>query len=138
MTTVAPPWAYTLQLPHDPRAPGIARKTLREVLRSHGMAQLTDTTELLTSELVTNAYRHSRGSYGLRLRAMGADRVRLAVWDSNPTVPAPFGPPPGGNAEYGRGLFLVRMCAERWGAYVLGGGGKVLWAECAEKSDCPW
>lgn len=138
MATVAPPWAYTLQLPHDPHAPGIARKTLRAVLRSHGMSQLADTTELVTSELVTNAYRHSRGSYGLRLRAMDADRVRLAVWDSNPVIPAPFGSPPDGEAECGRGLYLVRMCAVSWGAYVLGGGGKVLWAECAGADDSQW
>ncbi|MEV6796196.1 ATP-binding protein [Streptomyces sp. NPDC051320] len=138
MTTVAPSWAYALQLPHDPHAPGIARKTLRAVLHSHGLDQLVDTAELLASELVTNAYRHSRGPYGLRLRAMDADRIRLAVWDGNPAIPAPFGPPPGEDAECGRGLHLVRLCAASWGAYVLAGGGKVLWAECEEKRDCQW
>ncbi len=120
MATVTPPWAYTLQLPHDPRAPGIARSTLRAVLRTHDMAGLTDTAELLASELVTNAYLYSSGPYTLRLRAAGSGRLRLSVRDTNPDIPAPFSgapPVPGGDglAESGRGLQLVRLCADSWG-----------------------
>ncbi|MEH0397567.1 MULTISPECIES: ATP-binding protein [Streptomyces] len=139
LATVTPPWAYTLQLPQDPRGPGIARSTLRTVLRVHGMRDLVDTAELLASELVTNAYRHSSGPYSLRMRGAGRNRVRVGVWDSNPEIPAPFC---GGLlderdvlAERGRGLQLVRQCAESWGAYPIrsglpGQGGKVLWVEC--------
>lgn len=146
--TVAAPWAYALQLPHDPRAPGVARRTLRTVLSSHGLAQLVDTAELLAGELVTNAYRHAGlGPYGLRLRVVAGDRVRVGVWDSHPYIPAPFGerrpvcvaPPGGGVAvESGRGLLLVRLCADRWGAHALGtapfGTGKLLWVECGAQS----
>ena len=60
-STVSPPWTYTLQLPQDPRAPGVARVTLRNVLRVHGMPELTEVAELLASELVTNAYLTPRG-----------------------------------------------------------------------------
>jgi anti-sigma regulatory factor (Ser/Thr protein kinase) len=139
MATVSPPWAYTLQLPHDPRAPGIARSTLRAVLRAHRMAELTDTAELLASELVTNAHRYSQGPCDLRLRAPEPHRLRLGVWDSNPEIPPPFAggcaDPPQVAAESGRGLFLVQVCADSWGAYPLGGGlpgqgGKLLWVEC--------
>lgn len=91
MATVTPPWAYTLQLPQDPRGPGIARATLRTVLTVHGMRDLVDVAELLASELVTNAYRYSSGPYSLRLRGAGRDRVRVGVWDSSPEIPAPFG-----------------------------------------------
>ncbi|MBT2394416.1 ATP-binding protein [Streptomyces sp. ISL-100] len=149
MATVALPWAYTLQLPHDPRAPGIARSTLRSVLRTHGMTDLVDAAELLASELVTNAYLHSAGSYTLRLRAPDASGsgLRLSVWDSNPDIPAPFkgplGDPPEVTAESGRGLHLVPLCADRWGAYPIttglpGQGGKLLWVECARKPECQW
>ncbi|WP_455360600.1 ATP-binding protein [Streptomyces sp. SYSU K21746] len=144
MATVSPPWAYTLQLPHDPRAPGIARSTLRAVLRTHGMAELTDTAELLASELVTNAHRYSDGPYMLRLRAMERRRLRVSVWDTNPHIPAPFGDgipagPPAGLAERGRGLHLVRQCADNWGAYRLGDpasgrAGKLLWVECEPRA----
>ncbi|WP_149179848.1 ATP-binding protein [Streptomyces sp. TRM49041] len=141
--TVTPPWAYTLQLPQDPRGPGIARSTLRTVLAAHGMRALTAVAELLTSELVTNAYLHSDAPYTLRLRAMGPNRLRVGVRDSNPHIPSPFrGLPavtrPGDGDEHGRGLLLVELCADNFGAYPLGdgglfgeGGGKLLWAECA-------
>lgn len=142
MATVSPPWAYTLQLPHDPRAPGIARSTTRAVLRTHGMAEPTDTAELLASELVTNAHLYSDGPCMLRLRAMEYARLRVSVWDTNPDIPAPFrgGTPARASAgldECGRGLHLVCLCADNWGAYQLGDAasgraGKLLWVECEQ------
>ncbi|MFF7360265.1 ATP-binding protein [Streptomyces sp. NPDC008125] len=154
--TVSPPWAYTLQLPHDPRSPGVARSVLRVVLRAHGMTELGDTAELLVSELTTNAYQHSWGPYSLRMRGAGHRRVRLSVWDSNPEIPPPFrgsgevGDSGSGGvyvpaqqallAERGRGLTLVQMCAESWGGRALptgpsGEGGKLLWVVCGEKPE---
>lgn len=143
LATVTPPWSYTLQLPQDPRAPGVARTTLRTVLRAHGMSELTDTAELLVSELVTNAYLHSEGPYSLRLRDAGRHRIRLSVWDTNPHIPAPFewsAQAPAELAERGRGLYLVTLWADSWGAYPMRGGlpgqgGKLLWAECAAKAE---
>ncbi|MFJ2831827.1 ATP-binding protein [Streptomyces sp. NPDC087263] len=147
MVTVSPPkseasasWAYALQLPNDPLAPRIARTTLRAVLTGHGMPQLADTAELLTSELVTNAYRHSTGPATLHLRALGSIRLRVSVWDANPHIPPPFGKSPGplqpvpAEADGGRGLFLVCHYADAWGGYPLGDdlfgrGGKLLWCE---------
>ncbi|MEW1691486.1 ATP-binding protein [Streptomyces sp. NPDC091265] len=142
--TVAPPWTYTLQLPQDPRAPGVARATLRNVLRAHGMSELAETAELLASELVTNAYQHSSGPFSLRMRDAGRSRVRLGVWDTDPRIPAPFrwgAQGPAELAERGRGLYLVTLYAESWGAYPMRGGlpgqgGKLLWVECVAKADC--
>ncbi|BAC71798.1 MULTISPECIES: ATP-binding protein [Streptomyces] len=141
MATVSPSWAYTLQLPHDPRAPGIARATLRTVLAAHGLAELTPTAELLASELLTNAHLHTKGPYALRIRSTEPDRLRVAVWDTDPRVPPGFGQEgasvvvPDQEAENGRGLQLVRACADSWGVSVLrelgvSKGGKLLWAEC--------
>jgi anti-sigma regulatory factor (Ser/Thr protein kinase) len=138
MPTVSPPWAYTLHLPHDPHAPGIARATLRTVLDAHGLSSLTPTAELLASELLTNAHLHTTGPYALRLRAMEPGRLRVAVWDSDPRVPEAFGEVgavPPWDAEGGRGLQLVRACADAVGVSVLrelgaSKGGKLLWAEC--------
>ncbi|MFF4352048.1 ATP-binding protein [Streptomyces sp. NPDC001530] len=143
MATVSPPWSYTLQLPHDPRAPGIARGTLRLILAAHDMPELAPTAELLAAELLTNSHCHTTGPYALRVRSTEPDRLRVAVWDSDPRVPPGFAeaPPaalgdvPPQDAESGRGLYLVRACADSWGSSVLrelgaSKGGKLLWAEC--------
>ncbi|WP_416976203.1 ATP-binding protein [Streptomyces sp. T028] len=139
MPTVTPSWAYTLQLPHDPRSPGIARATLRTVLDARALAELTPTAELVAAELLANAHRHTTGPYALRLRSVAPGRVRVGVWDTDPRVPPGFVAadgvsrvvPPDLGAEDGRGLQLLRACADSWGAAELGGsGGKVLWAEC--------
>lgn len=144
MVTVALPdtWSYALRLPHDPRAARVARMTVRAALNGHGLPELLDVTELLTSELVTNAYRHTKGPASLRLTALGDERLRVGVWDSSPHVPAPFDKSPGdrvppapADAEGGRGLLLVREYASSWGGWPLGdrllgrGAGKLLWFE---------
>ncbi|MGW0879606.1 ATP-binding protein [Streptomyces sp. NPDC002671] len=144
MGTVSPPdtWMYTLRLPHDPRAARVARMTVRAALSSHGRTEVLDAVELLTSELVTNTYRHTRGPASLRLTALVDGRLRVGVWDSHPSIPAPFGEPPRDRvppapmeAERGRGLQLVQEYADSWGGRPIGdgpldrGAGKLLWFE---------
>ncbi|MFE7813717.1 ATP-binding protein [Streptomyces sp. NPDC057433] len=138
MPTVTPPWSYTLQLPHDPRAPRIARVTLRTVLGAHGLGELVPTAELVAAELLANAHLHTTGPCALRLRAAEAGRLRVGVWDTDPRVQPGFGgtvplavPPaaPPDESGNGRGLPLVRACASAWGVGAVGEG-KVLWAEC--------
>lgn len=73
-----------------------------------------------------------------RIQATEPDRLVVAVWDADPTVPDAFkeGAPlavPGQDAERGRGLQLVRACADSLGVSVLrergtSTGGKLLWA----------
>ncbi|MEU6373986.1 ATP-binding protein [Streptomyces sp. NPDC046909] len=144
MVTVAPydTWAYALRLPHNPHAARVARMTVRSVLDSHGRLEILDPVELLTSELVTNTYRHTTGPASLRLTALDDGRVRVGVWDNHPRIPAPFGPPPRDSvppvptdADGGRGLRLVQEYANCWGGWPLGdglldrGAGKLLWFE---------
>ncbi|WP_299539656.1 ATP-binding protein [uncultured Streptomyces sp.] len=145
--TVAPPWSYTLHLPHDPRSPGVARAGLRAVLQAHGLSGLTATGEVLLSELATNAYLHSTGPYTVQVRGAGRGRVRLSVWDGNPEIPPPFfgravpdQTADSLSAERGRGLRIVAMCADRWGAWSTvdrpcGRAGKVLWVEYVVKDE---
>ncbi|WP_055535811.1 ATP-binding protein [Streptomyces graminilatus] len=142
MATVSPSWNYTLQLPRDPRSPGIGRATVRTVLAARGLAEAIPAAELLASELLTNAHRHTDGPYALRLVRLGeSGRFRVAVWDADPRVPAGFGADgalvgvPPADGECGRGLHLVRACADSLGVSVLrelgaSKGGKLLWAEC--------
>jgi anti-sigma regulatory factor (Ser/Thr protein kinase) len=140
MATVSPPWNYTLHLPRDPRAPGIARGALRLILAAHELPGLTPTAELVAAELLANSHLHTEGSYALRLMSTQPGGVRVAVWDTDPRVPPGFkgdrlGAAPPVDDEHGRGLHLVRACADEVGVSVLrhlgaSKGGKLLWADC--------
>lgn len=140
MTTVSPSWNYTLHLPRDPRAPGIARGALRLILTAHELGELTPTAELVAAELLANSHLHTEGSYALRLMSTRPGGVRVAVWDTDPRVPPgfkgdPLGATPPVDDEHGRGLHLVRACADDMGVSVLrhlgaSKGGKLLWADC--------
>ncbi|MFI7295199.1 ATP-binding protein [Streptomyces sp. NPDC050121] len=140
MATVSPSWNYTLHLPRDPRAPGIARGALRLILAAHELPGLTATAELVAAELLANSHVHTEGPYALRLMSTRPGGVRVAVWDADPRVPPGFqgdrlcaAPPV--DDEHGRGLHLVRACADDVGVSVLrhlgaSKGGKLLWADC--------
>ncbi|MEU5313120.1 ATP-binding protein [Streptomyces sp. NPDC021562] len=92
---------------------------------------MTDTAELLLSELMTNAYRHAKVPVGREIRArcvVTDDRVRVTVTDASDTLPAPGTAPL--EAESGRGLTLVAALAADWGAQRRGCGvGKEVWFE---------
>ncbi|MER5970207.1 ATP-binding protein [Streptomyces sp. NPDC002055] len=129
-----PDWDYTLQIPHDPIAPRIARRTLRTILDAYDVREPADTAELLASELVTNAHRYAPGPASMRICQDGK-LLRVSVWDTDPTLPGLDAyDPPGPEQEGGRGLPLVRMCADDWGGFALGESpyglsGKLLWFE---------
>ncbi|GAA2631700.1 ATP-binding protein [Streptomyces vastus] len=125
-------WEYTLQVPHDPLAPAIARATVKLVLDRHGLPELADTAVLLTSELLTNSCRYAPGPASVRLK-WADKRLRGSVWDTGPLLPRPA-TYPAPEADGGRGLVLVELCSSAWGSFALGretGGahGKVVWFE---------
>lgn len=126
------PWQYGLQVPHDPRAPGIARATVATVLRVHGAESLVETAELLVSELVTNAVRYSEGQVLVRVR-WADGLLRVTVRDTSYRPPVAADAPVGPHRTRGRGLFLIRRLAHRWGHYDFAesSGGKAVWFELA-------
>ncbi|WP_426569027.1 ATP-binding protein [Streptomyces canus] len=126
------PWEYSLYIPTDPRAVTVSRRTLRLILTLHDLAHLADTAELLASELVSNAVLHTKGPACLRLRHRDGV-LQIGAWDADPEPPEP----PGkfeelADAESGRGVALVRACADVWGWHPLsrlGHRGKLVWCE---------
>ena len=88
-----------------------------------GLTGITETIELLVSELTTNSVQAMAGHDGqpaVRLRLFSDNaRVRIEVWDADPRPPAPKDPAGDGmpdlEAEGGRGLFLVAALSTRWG-----------------------
>lgn len=94
------------------------RHWLIELLRRWEADDLVDTAELLTSELVTNAVRHSEGAPTV-LVAMAGGWLEVAVSDDEPgyshsvlTVGNPNGQ---SDRTGGRGLFIVDTCSSDWG-----------------------
>ncbi|NUS29022.1 MAG: ATP-binding protein [Streptomyces sp.] len=125
------PWEYTLYIPNDPRSVTVSRRTLRLILTMHGLIRLVDVAELLAAELVSNAVRHTDGPAALRVR-WAAGVLRIGAWDADPQPPAPVTEL--GLAEEGRGLVLIRACADLWGWQPLsrdGRRGKYVWCELA-------
>ena len=118
-----------------PTSPGCGRAWTRQILREWGLDRLTDSTELLVSELTTNALQASAAiadaAIGLWL-ASDCERAVILVWDPSPQPPTPADP--GQDAEDGRGLLLVQALSLQWGWYFLastspgGHAGKVVWA----------
>jgi anti-sigma regulatory factor (Ser/Thr protein kinase) len=105
-----------------------ARLHARLVLREWGLAVLSDDTELLVSELVTNGVRASRAMGQASVRVWLASDLRqvvVFVWDANPRPPARADP--GADAESGRGLLLIEALSDRWGYFGFDDG-KVVWA----------
>ncbi|MGW2981746.1 SpoIIE family protein phosphatase [Streptomyces humidus] len=110
----------------DPAAVAGVRAMATDKLDEWGLSELCFSTELVLSELVTNAVRYGCGPIHMRLIH---DRALICeVTDGSSTSP---------HLRYatttdegGRGLFLVSQLTERWGTRYTPQG-KVIWAEQA-------
>ncbi|MHC3468830.1 ATP-binding SpoIIE family protein phosphatase [Streptomyces sp. 7R007] len=113
------------RLPLDPVAVPRARAVVREQLYEWRLTRLLDSTELLVSELVTNAVRHSH-SNPIELRLIRGDTLLCEVDDDDHELPTLLGAGPGD--ESGRGLTVVSTLAREWGTSRTKAG-KTVWFE---------
>ncbi|MET9132001.1 ATP-binding protein [Streptomyces antibioticus] len=81
----------------------------RADLRLTVPARAMDLTQLVVSELVTNARKYAPGPVLMELR-ITADGVDIVVWDSDPTVPAARTADPGRIGQHG--LEIVEAVTE--------------------------
>ena len=122
--TVAPHNTALWQLPPDPAAVATARRAASRQLSDWGLDDLILTTELVVSELVTNAIRYATGPVELRLT-----RDRILVCEVSDTSNSqPRLRRARSTDEGGRGLFLVSQVTSRWGSRY-GTSGKTIWTE---------
>ncbi|MQS13160.1 SpoIIE family protein phosphatase [Streptomyces kaniharaensis] len=121
---VAPSEVATWNLTVDNREVRRVRTLVREQLAGWHLEALSDTTELLVSELVTNAVRVARDRVQLQL--IRVDKLLVEVSDDNHNLPSLE--PAEQLGETGRGLTLVTKLAERWGT-ARKAVGKVVWFE---------
>lgn len=97
-------------------SPRTARTSARALLIEWGMASLTESAELIVSELVTNAVQVSAGyavppPVQFRMSATGF-AVLIEVWDYDPRPPVLRHP--ADLEEGGRGLVLVATMSRGW------------------------
>ncbi|WP_425586644.1 SpoIIE family protein phosphatase [Streptomyces rameus] len=121
---IAPSDVAYWTLEPEETAPGQARRLARRALARWNLEELTDSVELLVSEVVTNAVRYA--SRPVTLRLLRTDVLRCEVGDDVPQLPRLR--QARATDEGGRGLYLVNRLARRWGATRLSTG-KVVWFE---------
>ncbi|MFI2721396.1 SpoIIE family protein phosphatase [Streptomyces collinus] len=114
----------TWAVPSDPSAVAQTRKDVVARLERWGLSDAVFVTELVVSELVTNAIRHAQPPVQLRL--IHDTTLICEVSDGRST--APHLRRARTYDEGGRGLLLVAQLTERWGTRQSATG-KTIWAE---------
>ncbi|MDN3297572.1 SpoIIE family protein phosphatase [Streptomyces ficellus] len=113
-------------VPADPAAVARVRAACGRQLEQWGLEEVGFTTELMLSELITNAIRY--GSEPIHVRLLYERCLICEVSDGSST--SPHLRRAATTDEGGRGLFLVSQFAERWGTRYTPTG-KVMWTEQA-------
>ncbi|WP_416977488.1 SpoIIE family protein phosphatase [Streptomyces sp. T028] len=114
-------WRFPLDAAEVPRA----RAVVREQLHDWGLAKLAYHAELMVSELVTNAVRHSHRR-PVALRLVRGETLLCEVDDDDHDLPTLLSAGP--EDETGRGLRVVSTLAREWGTSRTGSG-KSVWFE---------
>ena len=123
----APVGDTRVQLPRDARSAGLARRFVERQLRERRLPeQVVERVLLVSSELVTNAFKHGDGKIELRLSLL-ADRVRVEVIDEG-HCQAPAVREHSGDETGGWGLKIVERVALQWGVFE---GTTHVWADLA-------
>jgi anti-sigma regulatory factor (Ser/Thr protein kinase) len=113
-------------LPADPAIVADARQHTADQLITWDLDDIAFTTELVVSELVTNAIRYGGGPLQLRL----IKNTALICEVSDHSATAPHLRRARTYDEGGRGLLLVAQLTDQWGTRQTPTG-KVIWAEQA-------
>lgn len=112
------------EVPGEASAVSRVRNAGAAQLAAWGLEEISFTTELILSELITNAIRY--GSAPVRVRLLRDRTLICEVSDGSST--SPHLRYAATTDEGGRGLFLVAQYADRWGTRYTDRG-KVIWAE---------
>ena len=112
-----------LELAAEPAAARLARNAVVELFEAEGFGSRAHDAALAVSEVVTNAVLHGRAPIRVRL-LVGADGIRVEVWDGSAVSPAFSMMDP--TAVTGRGLLLVSSVADAWGVDPEADG-KTVW-----------
>jgi PAS domain S-box-containing protein len=122
------------QLPSDPAVVSRARTLAARQLTQWGLEHLVESTELIVSELFTNAIIHGKcdcdgdcsSDRTIGLRLIRHEMLTCEVSDAS--YSHPLVRHPRSTDEHGRGLFLVTQLSRRWGTRHVPDG-KIIWAD---------
>jgi len=136
--TAVPGWPLISSLEFSPLPGAVpcARLHIRCALREWQHYSLTETAELIGSELLTNAITATQAigsACPVRLWLQSdSSLILIMVGDASPHRPQRLDP--AGDTEGGRGLLLVEALSSHWDWYATRQSGttKVVWAELRE------
>ncbi|MGW5465915.1 SpoIIE family protein phosphatase [Streptomyces sp. NPDC003996] len=122
------------QFPSDPAVASRARTLAARQLTQWGLEHLAESTELIVSELFTNAIIHGKcdcdgdcsSDRTIGLRLIRHEMLTCEVSDASHSHPLVRHPR--STDEHGRGLFLVTQLSRRWGTRQIPDG-KIIWAD---------
>ncbi len=120
----------TVRLAGELRSAIEARRLVEDELGPAGAGEDTMLhTQLVVTELVTNAARHAQTPVELTI-IPGAGRVRIEARDGSAATPTP---PHVDTPTRHRGVHLIEDLSEGWGVETQDAGGKVVWCELISK-----
>jgi hypothetical protein len=128
---------FTIVLTADPSSVRLPRKLTEWALESWGLEHVAGKASLVMCELTTNAVRETPGAQIWARVTLQDDGVLLEAWDRSPALPAPPAPADG-DAENGRGLWLVDLLSLKAGVEETPAlGGKVVWSLISRDPEDP-
>ena len=120
----------TVRLAGELRSAIEARRIVEDELGPAGAGDDTMLhTQLVVTELVTNAARHAQTPVDLTV-SVAVGRVRIEARDGSAATPTS---PDVDTPTRHRGVHLIEDLSERWGVEAQDAGGKVVWCELTSK-----
>ncbi|MFI9063047.1 ATP-binding protein [Streptomyces sp. NPDC053429] len=117
--------SYRFVAPRAATTPKIIRDLVAVLVVAFGHEAIVEQLRLCVSEVVTNAYNHTRTNLITVDVSLGSDNVTVWVNDDRPQwLPRVPSAAPPWRAEHGRGLFLLSRLADRWDVGPNGAGTK--------------
>ncbi|MFK0217388.1 ATP-binding protein [Streptomyces vinaceus] len=126
---------YRFVAPSRADTPRLARDWMAMVLRAARWQGPVEPARLCTSEVVTNAYRHTDTAEIAVEAALTDGCLTVYVYDSAPERWPAVGR--GLLDSGGRGLALVAAYADDWSVVTAGGAGKAVWFRFGSGTGAP-
>lgn len=124
-------WSHETAFAAVPASASKARDFICQHLAAHQLPYLVEDVRLVASELATNAMVHARTPFVVTLSERDGV-VRLTIRDGSTSIPVRSTPQVMDMS--GRGLMLVELLSNEWGASADPDGTKTVWASFSTRA----